>query len=117
MVFEEKRITLKDGRTALLKSPCPEDAEKMLHYIRQACGETDFLTRYPEEWTITVEQEAEWVNNLRASPRTLGITCYVAGEVAGSCEITFHSSLKMGIGLRSALPFCGSTGIWGSAQP
>ena len=31
MIFEEKKITLKDGRTAILKSPCVEDAEKMLN--------------------------------------------------------------------------------------
>lgn len=28
MIFEEKKITLKDGRTAILKSPCVEDAER-----------------------------------------------------------------------------------------
>ena len=33
MIFEEKTIILKDGRTAILKSPCVEDAEKLLNYI------------------------------------------------------------------------------------
>ena len=28
MIFEDKQITLKDGRTAILKTPCIEDAEK-----------------------------------------------------------------------------------------
>lgn len=40
-----------------MKSPCVEDAEKRLNYIKKSCGETDFLLRYPEEWNITVEQE------------------------------------------------------------
>ena len=75
MIFQDKWITLKDGRAAVLKSPCVEDAEKMLSYIKQACGETDFLIRYPEEWNITVEQEMEWVKGLRASPHTQGIAC------------------------------------------
>ena len=57
MVFECKQIILKDGRTAILKSPCVDDAEKMLNYIKKSCDETDFLLRYPEEWNITVEQE------------------------------------------------------------
>ena len=34
MIFEEKTIILKDGRTAILKSPCVEDAEKLLNYIK-----------------------------------------------------------------------------------
>ena len=52
MIFEEKKIILKNGQTAILKSPCVEDAEKMLNYIKKACGETEFLLRYPEEWNI-----------------------------------------------------------------
>jgi ribosomal protein S18 acetylase RimI-like enzyme len=94
MIFEDKSILLKDGRTAILKSPCVEDAEKLLNYIKKSCGETDFLLRYPEEWNITVEQEVEWVNRLRSSPNTLGIACYVDGEVAGNCEISFRSGIK-----------------------
>lgn len=94
MVFEETNITLKDGRTAVLKSPCVCDAEKMLNYIKKSCGETDFLARYPEEWNITVEQEEAWVNRLRNAPDSLAITCYVDGEVVGNCEINFRGGIK-----------------------
>ena len=73
MIFEEKTIILKDGRTTILKSPCVEDAEKLLNYIKKSCSETDFLARYPEEWTTTIGQEEAWVNRLRSAPDTLGI--------------------------------------------
>ena len=95
MVFNEKTIILKDGRNAVLKSPSPEDAEKLLKFIRQACGETDFLARYPEEWDITAEQEAAWINNLRSSSNTLPIACYVDREIVGNCELSFLSGQKM----------------------
>lgn len=94
MIFEEKKITLKDGRTAVLKSPCVEDAEKMLNYIKISCAETDYLMRYPEEWCITVEQEAAWVERMRTNGDCLAITCYVGGEVAGNCEIRFKNGMK-----------------------
>lgn len=94
MIFEEKTIILKDGRTAILKSPCVEDAEKLLNYIKKSCSETDFLARYPEEWTTTIGQEEGWVNRLRSSPNTLAITCYVDDAVAGNCEISFRSGIK-----------------------
>ena len=94
MILEEKKITLKDGRTAILKSPCVEDAEKLLNYIKKSCGETDFLVRYPEEWNITVEQEKAWVDRLCSAPDTLGITCYIDGEVTGNCEISFRGGMK-----------------------
>lgn len=94
MIFKEKPIILKDGRKAILKSPCVEDAAQLLDYIKTSCGETDFLMRYPEEWNITVEQEARWVEGLRSSPNALGITCYVEGKVAGNCQIDFRTGLK-----------------------
>ena len=96
MIFEAKQITLKDGRTAVLKTPCVEDAEKMLNYIKRSCGETDFLIRYPEDWKgITIESEEKWVEGLRASPTALAIACYIDGEIAGNCEINFNQTIKM----------------------
>ena len=95
MIFEDKQIALKDGRTAILKSPCVEDAEKMLHYIKKACGETDFLLRYSEEWdSVSVASEENWIRNLRESQNALAITCYVDGEIAGNCEINFRGGIK-----------------------
>ena len=95
MIFEDKKITLKDGRTAILKTPCIEDAEKMLKYIKKSCGETDYLTRYPEEWdSVSVESEEKWVKNLRESQSSLAITCYIDGEIAGNCEINFRGGIK-----------------------
>lgn len=95
MIFNEKKITLKDGRTAILKTPCIEDAEKMLQYIKKACGETDFLARYPEEWDhVSVESEEKWVKNLRESQSAFAIACYIDGEIAGNCDINFRGGIK-----------------------
>ena len=94
MIFEQKQIQLKDGRFAILKTPQPDDAEKLLRFIKQSCSETNFLARYPEEWTISVEQEISWVNRLRNSPDALAISCYVDGDVVGNCEINFKSGVK-----------------------
>jgi len=94
MLFDEKEILLKDGRIAVLKSPCVEDAQKLINYLQKTCSETEFLSRYPEERNIPLEQEQAWVNRLRSSPDVLNIACYTNGEIAGTCEITFHSSIK-----------------------
>ena len=42
MIFEEKKIILKNGQTAILKSPCVEDAEKMLNYIKMHAVKRSF---------------------------------------------------------------------------
>ncbi len=95
MIFEDKAITLKNGKTAILKSPSVEDAEKMLNYIKKACGETEFLLRYSDEWEgVTVASEEAWINRQRSAPDILDITCYIDGEIIGNCDITFRGGMK-----------------------
>ncbi len=95
MIFEEKTIKLKNGQSAILKTPEISDAAQMLDYIKTACGETDFLMRYPEEWDgTTIEQEESWVKNLRESKYSLDICCVVDGKVVGNCEISFMRDIK-----------------------
>lgn len=95
MIFEEKRISLKNGQSAILKSPARGDGVKMLSYIKTACGETDYLLRYPEEWDgVSVEQEEAWIRNARDSQSTLMIACYVNGQVVGNCEINCRAGIK-----------------------
>lgn len=94
MIFEPKEITLKNGKTAIFKSPSIEDAEQLLNYIKTASGETDFLTRYPEEWTTTVEQEAKWIQNSLDDEDMFTFACYIDGKVVGNCEIRFYKGIK-----------------------
>ena len=94
MIFSEKEIILKNGKTAILKSPVETDAEKLLNMIKQACGETDYLTRYPEEWNITVEQEQRWINNFAVAANGVCIVCYINNVIAGNCQINFGNAIK-----------------------
>ena len=97
MIFQQKEITLKNGTKAILKTPEASDAAGMLAFITKACGETEFLLRYPEEWeSVTVEKEEKWIENQRAAKSTLDIACYIDSEIAGNCEISFRSGMKAG---------------------
>ena len=95
MIFEEKKITLKNGITALLKTPEIQDAEQLLSCIKTSSGETNFLSRYPEDWEgFTVEDEEKWISDNRNSNNNLIIACYIDGKVVGSCDVTFFSDTK-----------------------
>ena len=94
MIFETQTITLKDGRTAILRSPCEADAAPMVDWLRQTAGETDFILRVPEEVTMTPEQEAAFFQRLNASPYDMMIVCEVDGEIAGNCHLSFHNKIK-----------------------
>lgn len=95
MIFAEKKIKLKNGVNALLKTPTGADAENMLNYIKTACGETEFLLRYPEEYeNTTVEQEKNWLEGQNSSKNILLIACFVEGKIVGNCTIVYEGLKK-----------------------
>ena len=48
----------KTGRKLLLRSLTPADAEEALAVCRNTAGETAFMLRGENEWTISAEQQA-----------------------------------------------------------
>lgn len=100
MFFEPKTITLKDGRSAVLRSPEPDDAAEMLGFLRMISSETDFLLRSAdEELTMTLEGERNYLERAAGSPDTLMICCFVGSDeasqvLAGNCALNFNSRRK-----------------------
>lgn len=104
MIFKAKKITLKNGINAILKTPEIEDAEMFLNNIITVSGETDFLSCCTEDWKgFTVEDEKKWISGNRESDHNLIIACYIDGIAVGSCDITFFNDMKIshraGIGI------------------
>ena len=95
MLYDEKEITLKDGRRALLRSPLVSDAAEMLDFLKCCAAETESIIRYPEECTETVDDEAKFLESLNASPNRLMIVCVVDGGVAGNCMLNMNGNFKI----------------------
>ena len=110
MEFQGKTITLKDGRTAILRAPDPDrDAEAMVRYLPEVLGETYFMLRYPEEQRITAEKEHGILERSIAAEDEMLILCEVEGQIVGSSHISFMTSriktrhrASVGIALRQA---------------
>ncbi len=94
MIFQEKEIKLKDSRTAILRSPVPEDAEVMLNFFYQANRETPFLLNSPEDPVITVERELAFIENHNSSENDIMLVCLVDGEFAGNCQLNRRTKRK-----------------------
>ncbi len=94
MIYKDKTFTLKDGREVLLRSPKSSEAMKILNYMKKSSAETIFLMRYPEEITMTSEQEEEFLKSARESENQMMITAFVEGEIAGNCNIVLSSKIK-----------------------
>ncbi|MGN0762155.1 MAG: GNAT family N-acetyltransferase [Aristaeellaceae bacterium] len=109
MQYEAKKLTLKDGREAVLRVPTPEDAPEMLRYLVGIGGETEFVLAYPEErQDMTVEQEAAFIRRMVESDDVLFLVCEVEGQLAGCCQVDFNHRMKtahrasVGVGLWKA---------------
>jgi len=79
---------LKNGKECILRSLGHEDAESMLSYLKQIFGETEFMTRYPEEVLMTAEEEADFLAKSQIDPRDLMLCAVVDGEIIGSASLS-----------------------------
>lgn len=94
MEFLEKKIVLKDGREAILRSAQPGDAAEMVAFMKTTAGETEFLLRYPEECTMDAAGEAVFIDNVLNSGDQVMPCCFVERKLAGNAMLTMNSRLK-----------------------
>ena len=64
-----------------------EDAVELLAYMKTVTGETEYLMRYPEEYTMTAQDEAKILSGLADSQTSLMICCEVDGKLMGNCML------------------------------
>ena len=104
MFIEESAFTIKDGRTAVIRSPRDEDVQGMLDYLRISSGETEFLLRYPEECSkYTPESEKALFDRMNTSETETMLVCLIDGKIAGNCQITWNTGVKTGHRARVAI--------------
>ena len=48
MRLSPENVSLKNGKTAVLRAAEPDDALEMIDYLKNTAGETPFLLRYPD---------------------------------------------------------------------
>ncbi len=82
-----KTIRLKDGRECILRNGTPEDAPAVLENFLLTHAQTDYLASYPDEVTLTVEQERDYLQKKAESPCEIHLLAEVGGQVAGTAGI------------------------------
>ena len=87
MKMARETILLKNRETCVLRSVEPEDAERMIAYMKIMLGETPYLLRAPEEFDYSVEEEAEVLRRRRDDPRALMILAEINGEIAAVSDV------------------------------
>lgn len=64
---------LKNGLTVEIKRPEVEDCESLVEMMKKTYEQTPFLTRYPDEFNITVEDEIRWISRFDHQRNTMVI--------------------------------------------
>lgn len=111
MIINERIISLKDSRTCLLRTPEERDAGPLLGYLQVMSTETVYILNYPEEMIVTLQEEINFIENIRESANKFMIAAFVGDELAGTAQINIHTKIKtkhradLGIGLLQK--FCG----------
>ena len=82
-----KTITLKDGRSCILRNGTALDGQALLNIFLLTHAQTDYLLSYPDESTMTVEQEAQFLKEKTESLNGIELLAEVDGVVVGSAGI------------------------------
>ena len=87
MIYQDREIQTKDGRTVILRNARPEDSEALIEYLKVTATETSFLVSEPEEITLTMEQEERFIRSKMESPDELMLIGTLNGKHVGNCAI------------------------------
>lgn len=87
MQYNEK-ITLKNGKKALLRNGERADGKSVLDVFDQIHAETDFLLTYPDENSFDPEREAAFLHEKTDSQNEIEILAIVDDKIVGTAGIS-----------------------------
>ena len=80
-------IGLKDGRSCVLRNGTAADGQAMLDIYALTHAQTDYLLSYPDEVTMTVLQEAQFLREKTDSENEIELLAEVEGRIVGAAGI------------------------------
>lgn len=86
MVYR-KTITLKDGRECVLRNGTEKDGQAVFDVFNLTHAQTDYLLSYPEENSMTAEEEAKFLQEKTDSADEIEILAEICGTVVGTAGI------------------------------
>ena len=83
-----KTVVLKDGRTCILRSGTERDGQGLLTLYIRTHEQTDYLSSYPDESSLTAEEEAAFLKEKAESPDEIELLAELDGNLAGIAGIS-----------------------------
>lgn len=82
----KKSILLKSNKKLVLRTPVPDDAEKMIQYLNTVGGESDNLLFGKDEFRLTAEQERAYIENI--DQNTFMMVGLIDNEIVSVAQIS-----------------------------
>ena len=91
MICKPMKVIDKTGSEVTLRNAEINDAEDLIKYLKITTSETPYLIREPDEVTLSLEQEQNFIQRVMDSDRELMLVAIIDGKHIGNCSL-------MGIG-------------------
>ena len=85
MEYISKTVTLKNGKTCLIRRGEEQDAELLIEHWKTTAAETRNLTRELSEDDLTVEEQRALIREKNGEENVLNLLAFVDGQHAGNC--------------------------------
>lgn len=100
------QYTLKNGAILTIRPAVPEDAEKILVYMNQVGGESDYLTFGKDECKLTVEQERQFVESIQKLPSSVMLLGLIDETIISISSINTPSKPRLAHNADLAISVC-----------
>ncbi len=87
-------VTLKDGRSCVIRHGTEQDAERVLESFIATHGQTEFLSTYADETTITPEQEGAFLKQKMDNGREVELVAEIDGVIAGTAMVSSYRAAE-----------------------
>lgn len=87
MKFDPIEAKDKTGQTVVIRNAEASDAEDLIRYLKITAEETPFLIREPDEISLTLEQEEDFITNCNNAERELMLVAVIDGKHIGNCSL------------------------------
>jgi len=89
-----KTCELKDGKELVIRKAVREDACNIIDYTKTVFGETTYLTRTPEEFLVSVEEEEQLIEETNKKNNCIFLVAEVDNEIVGTLTFSASSSQR-----------------------
>lgn len=100
------QYTLKNGAILTIRPAAPEDAEKILIYMNQVGGESDYLTFGKDECKLTVEQERKFIESIQKLPTSVMLLGLIDETIISIASINTPSKPRLAHNADLAISVC-----------